>query len=165
MMKRLGIICAALFLIVSLQAAGYGAEKIGYVDINKLLEGYSKTEEYDKALEKEQDKYEKERQKQVDKIKAQQDKMSLLSEKEQADKKGNLEEDIKKLREFDREWQTDLRKERDEKLSDILRDIEKAITEYAKKEKFSLIFNDKVIAYRDKDLDVTEAVFKILQKK
>jgi len=165
-MKRAGIIGLAAFLFLCLQAPGYTAsEKIGYVDLSRLFDGYPKTKEYDKILEEKQNKYEKEREKRVDKIKALQDKISLLSDQEKEKKRSELEAEIKKLQDFDRQQQTDLRKERDEKLTDILKDIEKAIFEYAKKEKYSLIFNDKVLMYQDKRLDVTDEVMELLKKK
>ena len=50
--------------------------------------------------------------------------MNLLSDKEKETKKAELETKIKGLQEFDRQKQTDLRKEQDEKMKEILKDIE-----------------------------------------
>lgn len=154
----------AAFLFLSLQTAAYAADKIGYVDLNKLFEGHPRTKDYDKALEEKQGKYEKEREKKVEDIKAIQDKMGLLSDKEKEASKSKLDENVNTLREFDREQQTDLRKERDEKLAEILKDIEAAIAEYAQKDGYALILNDKVLMYQDKGLNVTDKVLEILKK-
>ncbi|MDD4908927.1 MAG: OmpH family outer membrane protein, partial [Candidatus Omnitrophica bacterium] len=65
--------------------------------------------------------------------------------------------------EYQRVQETELRKDRDEKMKEILKDIEKAVSEYAKKEGFTLVLNDRVLVYQDKSMDITEPVLKILQ--
>ena len=75
-----------------------------------------------------------------------------------------MEEKVRVLRDFDRDETLDLRKERDEKMKDILKDIEIAIAEYAKKERFTLVFNDRVLVFQDESLDITQEVLTILQR-
>jgi Skp family chaperone for outer membrane proteins len=141
------------------------AEKLGYVDLGKLFDEYNKTRDYDKILETKQAAYESERQSKVNEVKQLQEKIDLLSDKEKETKKKELEDKIKALQDFDRERQQDLRRERDEKMKEILKDIETAISEYAKSQNYSLVFNDRVLVYQDKSLDITDKVLEILQKK
>lgn len=153
-------IILGLFFFISLATA---ADKLGYADLSRLFDEYNKTKDYDKVLEEQQKAYESEREKKVNEVKQIQDTMNLLSEKEKTSKKDVLEQKVKTLQDFDRDKTQDLRKERDEKMKEILKDIEKAVSEYAKKEGYTLVFNDRVLVYQDKNLEITDGVLKILQ--
>jgi Skp family chaperone for outer membrane proteins len=161
---RKGIVAlflAACFLVCTGRV--FAAEKLAYVDLSRLFDEYGKTKDYDKVLEDKQKAYESEREKKVSEVKQLQDKMSLLNDKEKEAKKSELEDKLKALQEYDRTKQTDLRKERDEKMKEILKDIEKAVTEHAKGNGYTMVFNDRVLVYQEKNLDITEPVLKILQ--
>lgn len=135
------------------------AEKIGFVDLSKLFDSYAKTVLYEKELEEKVERsgiFEKE--KEIEELR---DQLSLLSEKEKSKKEAELKrkfEDLQKLN-------LELTRERDEKMKEILRDIEEAISEYATKSGFSLVLNDRVLVYQDKSLDLTDKVLEILKKK
>jgi len=144
--------------------SAYAAEKLGYVDLSRIFSEYGKTKDYDKVLSDKQASYEKEREKKVNEIKQFQDKMNLLSDKEKEAKKSDIEIKVKALQEFDRQKQTDLRKEQDDKMKEILKDIEEAVKGYAEKEGYTMIFNDRVLVYQVKDADVTSQVLGILGK-
>lgn len=153
------------FIFISLFSSQYAfAQKLGYVDLGRLFDEYNKTKDYDKVLEEKQKAYESEREKKVNEVKQLQDKIDMLSEKDKEAKKKELEDKIKALQDFDRDKTQDLRRERDEKMKEILKDIERAISEYAKKENYTLVFNDRVLVYQDKSLDLTDKVLEILQK-
>ena len=162
MKKGLAVTAGAVFLAIFTSVA-FAADKLAYVDLSRLFDEYQKTKVYDKILEEKQVTYEKERVKKVDEVKNLQDKMSLLNDKEKEAKKGDLEEKIKGLQDFDRLQTTDLRKERDEKMKEILKDIENAVSSYSKSNGYTLVFNDRVLVYQEKSLDITEGVLKILQ--
>jgi outer membrane protein len=100
----------------------------------------------------------------VNDVKAAEDKMKLLSEKEKEAKKGDLETKINALREYDRAKQTDLRKEQDDKMKELLKDINDVIKQYAEKEGYSMVFNDRVLVYQDKSMDITDKIIAILNK-
>ena len=164
-MKRTGVFFWAIILgLTLLVGVANAAEKFAYVDLTKIFSEYSKTKEYDKVLGDKQSAYEAERDKMVSEIKGFQDKMNLLSDKEKAAKKGDLENKVKNLQEFDRQKQGDLRKEQDERMKDLLKDINEAIKQYAEKEGYSMVFNDRVLVYQDKSLDITAKVIEIVNK-
>lgn len=157
----LGVILG-LGIVVSVVSA---ADKLAYVDLSRIFGEYAKTKDYDKVLADKQGAYEQERDKKVNDIKQLQDKLNLLSDKEKEAKKQDLETKIKDLQEFDRQKQTDLRKEQDERMKEILKDIEDTIRGYAEKEGYSLVFNDRVLVYQNKTLDITDKIIEIINAK
>jgi outer membrane protein len=163
MKKRFAYIVLVVVLGVILYTQQvFCAEKLGYVNLSAIFNAYTKTKEYDKILEAEQKKYEEERQKKAEEIKKLQDKLSLLNEKQRAKKKDEVEEKIKSFQEFDMERRQDLRRERDEKMKEILQDIERAIRQYAEKEGYTLVFNDRVLVYQAKEYDLTDKIIEIV---
>jgi outer membrane protein len=150
-----------LFLLTSLI---YAEEKIAYVELLQVFDEYSKTKEYDKILEKKQEDYQKARESKLEGVKQLQEKLSLLSEEERESQKSQLEDKIAQLQEFDRSQTQDLRKQRDEKVQEIFKDINKAIEAYAKKEGLSLVFDKRALVYQSEALDITQQILKILNK-
>lgn len=155
------VLLGIAFSIFSVQAQGEG-KKIGTMDLSKVFDGYAKTKEYDSFLEGKTKGYEKERNEKIDKLREAQQKFEIVKEEE----KKKLQDDIEKMRaelmEYDRQKKTDLTKERDEKIREILLEIEKAVSDYAKKEGYAYIFNDRVLIYGDKTNDISEAILKVI---
>ena len=160
--KKLSIM--VFFLTAFLCTAAYAEKniKLGYVDLSRLFDEYYKTKDYDKVLEAKHSDIEKERNVKVDKIRDAQGKLNALAE----GKKKDLEQDIEKMKaeilEFDRQKTEDLTKERNEKIREILLEIEKVVSDFAEKESYSMIFNDRVLIFGDKTLNLTEDVLQIL---
>ena len=155
---------AIVFVMFSLTAVS-AAEKYGFVDISKVFDGYAKTKNYDKTLEKEQKAKEKERDVKETEIKKLEEKISLLSEDKKAKQEKTLEKKRQGLYEFMQEASVDLRKTRDERIKEILLDIQDVIDDYAKTNKYTFIFNDRVLLYANKSLDITKEITKTLNTK
>lgn len=157
-------------LIVAFLVAGayplyaQSALKIAYVDIGRLFDEYEKTKAYDKVLEADSKKFEEERNKKIDQIKEMQGKLAMLKDAE----KTKVEQDMEKLKneiiEFDRTKRTDLTKARDEKVREILLEIEKTVAEYAKKDGITFVLNDRTLIYGDASLNITEPILKSLNE-
>ena len=163
-MKR-GVFLGGVILgIMVLVGSAYAADKFAYVDLSTIFTEYNKTKDYDKILETKEGAYETERNKKVDEVKQLQEKIELLSEKEKEAKTKDLQKKFKSLQEFDRQKQTDLRKERDEKMQEILKDIEGAVRKHAEKEGYTLVFNDRVLVYQTKSMDITDKIIAMLNK-
>lgn len=158
--KVTGGVLLTVFFGLTLNA--YAAGKIGYVDLSSTFDKYQKTKVYDDALASVQGVKEKELEKITGEIKAIEDKMSLLSEKEKTAKQQEMEEKNKNLKEMSQQIALDLRKERDEKLKEILQDIEKIIQSYAQKNGFDFILNDRVLLYGAASADVTQDIVDLL---
>lgn len=163
-MKKVQLILTAVFLSVVMSSAALAADKdkIGFVDLSRLFDEYHKTKAYDKTLEAKQKEFEGERNKKIEKIRESQGKLALLTE----DKKATLEKDIETMKtallEYDQQQKQDLTKERNEKIREILLEIEKIVSTYAEKEGFDLILNDRVLIYGNQVKNVTEAILGIL---
>lgn len=165
-MKRSSVFLLGLTLIIltATNGAFAAADKFAYVDLSRIFSEYGKTKEYDKVLADKEQAYNSERTKKINDIKQFQDKINLLSDKEKEAKKGDLENKIKNLQEFDRQQQTDLRKDQGDKMKELLKDIENAVKQYAEKEGYTMVFNDRVLIYQAKDMDITDKVVAILSK-
>ncbi|MDP3731860.1 MAG: OmpH family outer membrane protein [Candidatus Omnitrophota bacterium] len=163
-MKR--VIFASMVLLCAIFFTGgvSAAEKFAYVDLSRLFSEYGKTKDFDKTLTDKQNAYRTEIDKKTNEVKQFQDKMNLLSDKEKEAKKEEFETKVKGLQDFERQKLTDLRKEQDEKMKEIFKDIEDAVKQYAEKEGYTLVFNDRVFVYQTKNMDITEKVMGILNK-
>ncbi len=155
---------SVILSLTVLMGVAKAADKFAYVDLGRIFSEYSKTKDYDKVLGDKEQLYTTERDKKVADIKQLQDKYNLLSDKEKEAKKSELETKVKALQEFDRQKQTDLRKEQDEKMKEILKDIEAAIKQYSEKEGYTMVFNDRVLVYQVKNLDITNQIVSIVNK-
>jgi len=163
MKKLLGILVVAAF-VLGLRGVCFAEVKFAYVDLSKIFSEYYKTKTYDKVLGDKENAYTADRDKKVNDIKQLQDKINLLSEKEKNAKKAELEQKIKTLQDYDRDKQTDLRKDQDEKMKEILKDIEDSVKKVAEKEGYAFVFNDRVLVYQNKAFEVTDKVLEILNK-
>ncbi len=159
-----GIILVGLLIVGRAQAQTTNL-KIAYINLAKVFDSYNKTKEYDAALEKRHDGYKKEFDGKIQKVKDSEAKLSLLQEDEKAKLQAQIDKDKSDLAVFEREKTMDLRKERDEKIRELLGEIEAVIKDYSEKEGFALVLNDRVLAYSTKDLDITDPITKILNEK
>lgn len=164
-MKKIAVILGVIVLSLSfLKGLSLAADKFAYVDLSRVFAEYGKTKDYDKALTSKEAAYNTDRDKKINEIKQLQDKVDLLSDKEKEAKRPELENKIKTLQDFDRQKQTDLRKEQDEKMKEVFKDIDEAIKNYAGKEGFTLVFNDRVLLYQNKSLDISDKIIDIVNK-
>jgi len=165
MRKAAGVFFGIILGLSILVGTSFAAEKFAYVDLSRIFSEYGKTKEYDKVLGDKENVYSAEREKKVNEIKQFQDKFNLLSDKEKEAKKADLESRVKTFQDYDRQKQADLRKEQDEKMKEILKDIEDTVKEYSEKEGYTLVFNDRVLVYQNKNLEITDKIVAILNKK
>lgn len=164
-MRKITVASLGLFLcMLFLAGSAFAAEKFGYIDLSRIFSEYGKTKEYDKSLTEKQTAYRAEIDKKTNEVKQYQDKMNLLSDKEKEAKKSEFEAKIKTLQDFERQKLTDLRKDQDERMKEIFKDIEEAVKQHAEKEGYSLVFNDRVFVYQTKSMDITDKVIDILNK-
>ena len=167
-MKSIKIILTVLVLSGFIVANSYAAKafegKIAWIDLSRIFNEYEKTKLYDAQLEKDSKAFEEERQKMIDQVRDGQNKLTLLKE----DEKKKLQEDLDKQRaqlvEFDRQKRTDLLKRRDERVREILLEIEKLVSDYAKKEGYTLVLNDRVLIYGDQGYNITDPILKMLNE-
>lgn len=162
-LKTLVISLFAVFMLTASAAAETGL-KIGYLDLSKVFDNYEKTKEYDAVLEQKHKDYEKERNAKIDKMKEAQGKLDLMKQEEKA----KLEQEIEQMRtemvSFDQARRTDLMKQRDERIREILLEIEKVSSDFAKKDNFDIILNDRVLIYGAEPLSITDKILATLNE-
>lgn len=162
---RIGIVVSLIFFCMCAGSAVYAQKesgKIGYVDLSRLFDEYHKTKDYDKVLEAEHKKYEEDSKAKIEKIREEQGKLALLQEDKKAALEGEVEAMKAELLEFDRQKKTDLTKDRNEKIREILLEIEKIVSDFAERNNYSIILNDRVLIYGHPSYDLTEEVLKSL---
>jgi len=152
----------AAFNTASVQAQD---EKFAYVDLVKVFNDYKKTDKYDKKLEEEKTVKEKEREKSVNEIKGLQDKLSIVSKEEKDKTQKQIDEKLRGLQQFDSQVQMDLRKEYNDMMQEILKEINKVVREYAEKNKITFVFKDAALAYSKETYDITEEIIKMLNER
>ena len=162
-MKKLAIVlCGAFLSLFILTGLAQAADKFAYIDLSRTFSEYSKTKGFDKILTDKEKSYSDERDKKVAELKAFQDKLSLLNDKEREAKGSELQSKVKSFQETDRKKQAELRKEQDEKMKEVLQDIEDAVKKYAEKEGYTMVFNDRVLVYQTKSMDITDKIIAAL---
>ncbi len=165
-MKRVSVFLAAVFVGMFLIAgSAYAADKFAYIDLSRAFSEYSKTKDYDKKLTDKENTFVAERDKRVNEFNALRDKFALLSDKDKEAKKGELESKAKSLKDFLTQKEEELRKEQEEKMKEILKDIQDAVKSHAEKSGITMVFNDRVLVYQTKSMDITGNVIEILNKK
>ena len=138
--------------------------KIGYVDIFKVFNDYEKTKEDNEKLEVKKNSAEKKLGKKKETIEKLQSKLDLLKESERAKEEEKLSKELKEYRDLEREAFNDIRKEREEKMKDLVEDIDKIIKDYAQKNGFELIINSNDVHDVAQAMDVTDEILKIANK-
>ena len=158
----LSLVVAGLLFAPAAFAAKGGDIKFAYVDLGKVFEEYKKTKIYNEQMEKENKAFQDERQKMIDAIRDAQNKLALLKEDEKKKMEAELDKMKQQLLEFDRQKRTDLVKKRDEMGREIFLEIEKIVSDYAKKENITLVLNDRDLIYGDSSLNITDIILKTI---
>lgn len=156
------ILISAFLLSISLPAFSESQGKIGYIDLSRSFDEYQKTKDLDKELEGKGDMKQDERERLVQEIRKMREELELMNKNAREKKETDIESKIKSLQEFDQEAKTDLTKERDNMVKDILKEMSDVIKEYGEKNGYSIIVNDRVLLYGDSGMDLTNEIIKIL---
>jgi len=162
-MRKTAVVLSGLIIgLVLFLGSAQAEDKFGYIDLSRTFSEYGKTKGYDKTLSDKEKAYTEDRDKKVADLKAFQDKVSLLNDKEREAKGAELQAKVKEFQEYDRAKQETLRKEQDERMKEILKDIEEAVKKYSEKEGYTLVFNDRVLVYQTKSMEITDQIIAAL---
>ncbi|MFH0855989.1 MAG: OmpH family outer membrane protein [Candidatus Omnitrophota bacterium] len=164
MKKVLMVLCGVVLSAFVLTGVAQAADKFAFINLARAFSEYSKTKDFDKTLTEKEKNYTAERDKKLGELNALKDKFNLLSDKEKEAKKSELENKAKAIKDFITQKETSLRKEQEDKMKEVLKDIETTVKSYAEKEGFALVFNDRVLVYQTKSMDITDQIIGILNK-
>lgn len=158
----------ALSLLTSALAVNAAELKVGYVQVDKILQEAPQTAESGKKLEKEFGPRTQEldrMQKQIRDLQGALDKESLtLSETAKRDKERDLSNLKIEFQRKQRELREDVNLRKNEELSVLQDRINKAVTTVSEAEGYDLVVYGGV-AYASKKVDITDKVLKALGKK
>src|SRR5690606_22196962 len=158
----------ALALLTSAWSIGAAELKVGYVQVDKILQDAPQTAESGKKLEREFSPRTQELdrlQKQIKDMQTSLDKESLtLSESARQDKERDLSNLKIEFQRKQRELREDVNMRKNEELSLLQDRINKAVTTVSEAEGYDLVVYGGV-AYASKKVDITDKVLKALGKK
>jgi outer membrane protein len=158
----------ALVLLTSVFSVSAAELKVGYVQVDKILQEAPQTAESGKKLEKEFNPRTQEldrMQKQIKDLQASLDKDSLtLSESAKRDKERDLSNVKIEFQRKQRELREDVNLRKNEELGFLQDRINKAVTAVSEAEGYDLVIYGGV-AYASKKVDITDKVLKSLGKK
>ncbi len=155
--------------LVAFSAVASAAElKVGYVQVDKILQEAPQTSESGKKLEKEFSPRTQElerMQKQIKDMDASLDKDSLtMSETDRRNKERDVANMKLEFQRKQRELREDINLRKNEELSSLQDRINKAVTSVAETEGYDLVVYSGV-AFASKKIDITDKVLKMLGKK
>lgn len=161
-MIRLGVAAiTSSFLAVGL---AYAETKIGFVDMQRLLDQAPVAVKANKKLTTEFSKRELELQKISKQIKTQQESLekngATMSETERRNRERELAELSREFQRKQREFREDLEIRRNEAMAGILDRANRALRQVAETEKYDLIVQDAV--YFSPRIDITDKIIKAL---
>ena len=167
MNKLLKYMLAAVFL-VSAASVSAADLKIGYVQVDKILQEAPQTAESGKKLEKEFSPRTQElerMQKQIKDMETALDKNSLtMSETDRRNKERDVSNMKIEFQRKQRELREDINLRKNEELGSLQDRINKAVSAVAEAEGYDLVVYSGV-AYASKKIDITDKVLKSLGKK
>lgn len=156
-------------ILIGFISSGFAAgSKIGYVDIKKIFEGYEKAKKTEEMFKKEVGEEQKNIDKMQEEIKKMQEeyekKKNLMKDEERQKKENELRT---KIQEFSKKY-TEVNQKLDERRKQleeqIFNEIKKAISDYGKKNGYTVILDSRLILYGEEASDLTEEVIKLLNK-
>ena len=164
MKKTLGVFLVACFCL-GIFGSTFAAEKFAYVDLGKIFADYGKRKDYEKALLDKENAFSSDIDKKGNELKQMNEKLSMLSEKEKSAQEKDLQSKFDSFQEFRKQKLLDLRKDQDEKMNEIFKDIQDTVTQYAQKEGYTFVFSGASVIYQDKKLEITDQVLSMLNSK
>ena len=136
--------------------------KIGIVNLDQVFQEYERTKASDAKLEELSDSKQAERDKFVSEIKSMREELILLNQDARAERQKAIEEKLRELANFDQQVKENFRKQREETLKVILKDIEEIVTAYGKENGFDLVLNERAVLYQVEAIDITKEILTIL---
>ena len=164
---RQTLVKALTIATFALAAAPAAAEKIGFVNTERIMRESAPAQRAQKKIEGEFQKRDQELSRLAEQIKRMQEDVEknavTMAEAQRRVKErelGDADRDFQRKR---REFQEDLNQRRNEELAQVLEQANRAIRAIAEQDKYDIIFQDAV--YANPRIDLTEKVIKALEGK
>lgn len=162
-MQKLSVMITILLLMTAAPWA-QAEQKIGYVDVQLILNTSKSGQDTNKKLKKIFDKKKADIKKDEDRLKAMQKKFEtdkmLMSESQMKDKQNEWRNKMQDYQKKVGSSEKELAKMRNDMLNVMLKDVEVVIADIAKKNQMSMVVdkNGGGVVFADKKLDITKQV-------
>jgi Skp family chaperone for outer membrane proteins len=139
-------------------------EKVGYVNVTKILEGYQRAKDDETTLTNEGQAKQKQRDGMVEAIRKLKDEQNLLSDDAKAKKQDEIDQKVRELQDFDMATRQQLTEKRRNMLRDIFNDIDVVVKSYAERKGLDFVFSENVLLYHNPKFDGTTEVLDELNR-
>lgn len=143
--------------------------KIGYVNMGKVIDSYSKAKEAEKVLRKEQEEKRKELEEKSEEItklvEELQAKETVLKETEKQKRIKVIEDKKKALGDLAQKYDSEIKKKIFSMQTEVMQGIDKTVEAFAKEKGYTLILEAQQILYIIDGSDVTKEIIKLLNDK
>lgn len=170
MMKKL-LFVLTLALVVCVGGLGLAADlKIGYVDLQKVLNESEAGKKAKEEISKKVKEYEIQVQAKQKELQAAKDELEkqalLLSDEARAKKEREYQQKLKDLQRFTKDIRDDLQMRDSDATKKILEQVLKVVREYGEKEGYTIILekNESSMIYASESIDLTDIVLKLYNK-
>jgi outer membrane protein len=166
----MGLVALGILGTTGLSAGQDNALKIGFVDVQKVLNESTRGKEAKGKLEKERDAKQQDiraREEEIKKLEADfQKQASVLSEVARKERQETITRKIRDLRRLFEDFNRDLQKRETELLNEILREIRRVIVAYGKEHQYTLILEAQSgIIYASQGADLTDEILADFNKR
>lgn len=156
-------VLSILFLGLFLTSTAHAKDlKIAYVELGNVFNNYQKTKDFDAALQKDSQAAQDQIDGMIKTIRDNQGKLALLKEDEKQKVQNDIEKEKVDLLEFQKQKRTELGKKFDDMRKQIVLEIEKVVSDIAKKEGYTYILSDTAVLYADNEANITKNVLDAL---
>ena len=143
--------------------------KIGYINVQNVLKSYFECKKFVDYLKNLKDSYEKKKVELENDIKRLEKELETrakdLNENQVRDYLTQIESKRRELEAYVKNANQDIDKKEKEMLTPVYQKILQTIKEEAPKMRFNFIIDSKYVLVADPDLDITDAIIRILEKK
>lgn len=165
-MRRAFYVLVALGFACALSVTSFAKDmKVGYVDVFKVFQEYKKTQDYEKDLDAKKNREEGRLKDREASIKKMQEGIDALKDDQKEKARVKVTQDMAALEGDVRVIAADLQKEREEKMKELVADVDKIVSEYAQKKGFDFIMNKTAVLYGDSAMDVTADILSIANQR
>jgi outer membrane protein len=163
---KIFLLSSLLVLFTSSAGPAFAQAKIGFVNLDRILKEAPAAQRAMKKLEQEASRREQDLVKIREQLKKQQENLEknsvTMSEADRQKRERELADLNREFQRKQREYSEDMNIRRNEELSGIIEQANRAVIKIAETEKFDIIFQEAV--YRNPRLDITDRVIKALEE-
>lgn len=168
MLRRCLLLMASMLLLVSFTGYVSAEVGIGLVDTKTAFENHPNAQKAKESMEQDIAKFQDAFQAKQEEIKALKEKLdaaALLSDGEKEKQKKIINDKIAEIMKYKEDKSTEIEAKEQALTKEIVDDIYAAIAEIAKKKNLQLVIEKGSTLYAASELDLTDDVMKILEKK